>query len=233
MATYTNSRIQLRVDTEGAWQSNNPTIQAGEICISSDKLDFKVGAGSAWNQAAYCIKNNPEVVAIKTTANNAASSASSAMNRANQAYNIAQAAGQTAGRVVNSEFLKEKEVSGEEIVINADFIKEHRNTDFIFIGETLKAANIIKIESLDDVNETAGNTISFYYQTTNDNTYIVSSLFVKHLAAEGYLGLIANSTDLACFDQETGIITVPVDSAVEFHIIDNYVFKYAIYDLSI
>ena len=56
---YPNSRIQLRIDTEGAWQSNNPTIKPGELCISSDKLDIKVGAGSAWSRASYLIKNNP------------------------------------------------------------------------------------------------------------------------------------------------------------------------------
>ena len=224
MATYTNSRIQLRVDTEGAWQSNNPTIQAGEICISSDKLDFKVGAGSAWNQAAYCIKNNPEVVAIKTTANNAASSASSAMNRANQAYNIAQAAGQTAGRVVNIDVIKEAIANQEAISITAEFLKNHQNTDFIAPELQMRTVNEISINEVGDVNDTTGNIVTFTFYT-GETVHIKSSLFSVVPASRKIMIMAGNDVSASMYDRSE-TITIPSNFIVECKLINNYIFKY-------
>lgn len=224
MATYTNSRIQLRIDTEGAWQSNNPTIQPGELCISSDKLDIKIGAGSAWNQAAYMIKNNPDVVAIRTTANNAASSASSAMSRANQAYTLAQAASQSAGRVVDVDVLKEAIANQESINITGEFLKKYQNTDFIAPELQMATVNEISINEVGDVNEATGNIVTFTFYT-GETVYVKSSLFSTSSVARKIMVLAGNDASVEMYDKlET--ITIPAGYIVECKLINNYIFKY-------
>lgn len=224
MATYTNSRIQLRVDTEGAWQSNNPTIQPGELCISSDKLDIKIGAGSAWNQAAYMIKNNPDVVAIRTTANNAANSASSAMNRANQAYTLAQAASQSTGRVVDIGVLKEAIANRWSISITSEFLKKYQNTDFIAPGLRMMNVNEISINEIGDVNETTGNIITFTFYT-GESVYIKSSLF-SVIPTSGKIIIMAGNGASASMYDRSETITIPAGYIVECKLINNYIFEY-------
>lgn len=224
MATYTNSRIQLRIDTEGAWQSNNPTIQPGELCISSDKLDIKVGAGSAWSGASYLIKNNPEVVAIKTTANNAASSASSAMNRANQAYTLAQAASQSAGRVVDIDVLKEAIANQETINITAEFLKKHQNTDFIAPELRMMTVNEISINEVGNVNDSTGNIVTFTFYT-GETVYIKSSLF-SVVPTSGKIMIMAGNDVSASMYNRSETITIPSNFIVECELINNYIFKY-------
>ena len=224
MATYTNSRIQLRIDTEGAWQSNNPQIVAGELCISSDKLDFKVGAGSAWNQASYCIKNNPEVVAIKTTANNAANSASNAMNRANQAYNIAQAAAQSAGRVVNIDVLKDAISNQQPILITSEFLKLYQNTDFIAPEMSMLTENEIDVNEVGDVNDTSGNIVTFAFHT-GEVVYIKSTLFSIAPGAGKVMVIAGNDASVSMYDKSE-TITIPAGRIVECQLINNYIFKY-------
>lgn len=224
MATYTNSRIQLRVDTEGAWQNNNPTIQPGELCISSDKLDIKVGAGSAWSGASYLIKNNPEVVAIKTTANNAANSASSAMNRANQAYTLAQAASQSAGRVVDVNVLKEAVLNQQSITITAEFLKKYQNTDFIAPELRMMTVNGISINEVGDVNDATGNIVTFTFYT-GETVYIKSSLF-STIPATGKIMVVPENGASASMYDRSETITIPADHIVECKLINNYIFKY-------
>lgn len=224
MATYTNSRIQLRIDTEGAWQSNNPTIQPGELCISSDKLDIKVGAGSAWNQAAYMIKNNPDVVAIKTTANNAATSASNAMNRANQAYSLAQAASQSAGRIVNIDVLKEAVSNQQPILITSQFLRDHQNTDFIAPELRMMTVNEITINEVGDVNESTGNIVTFAFYT-GETVYIKSNLFSIGPASRKIMVIAGNDTSAPMYDKSE-TITIPAGCVVECQLINNYMFKY-------
>lgn len=224
MATYTNSRIQLRIDTEGAWQSNNPTIQPGELCISSDKLDIKIGAGSAWSGASYLIKNNPEVVAIKTTANNAANSASSAMNRANQAYTLAQAASQSAGRVVDVNVLKEAITNRESISITSEFLKKYQNTDFIAPDLSMMTVNGISINEVGDVNETTGNIVTFTFYT-GETVYIKSSLFSVVPASRKIMIMAGNGASASMYDRSE-TITIPAGYIVECKLINNYIFKY-------
>lgn len=224
MATYTNSRIQLRIDTEGAWQNNNPTIQPGELCISSDKLDIKIGTGSAWRGASYLIKNNPEVVEIKTTANNAANSASSAMNRANQAYTLAQAASQSAGRVVDVNVLKEAIANGESISITTEFLRKYRNTDFIAPDLRMMAVNGISINEIGDVNDATGNIVTFTFYT-GETVYIKSSLF-SVIPTSGKIMIMAGNGASASMYDRSETITIPADYIVECELINNYIFKY-------
>lgn len=221
---YPNSRIQLRIDTDGAWQSNNPIIQPGELCISSDKLDIKVGAGSAWSGASYLIKNNPDVVSAKTTANNAATSASNAMNRANQAYALAQAAAQSAGRVVNVDVLKAAITNQQSITITAEFLKTYQNTDFIIPGMSMLTNNEIRINEVGDVNNTSGNIVTFAFHT-GQIVYIKSSMFSITPGSGKILVIAGNDRSVTMYDKaET--ITIPAGHIVECQLINNYIFKY-------
>lgn len=224
MATYSNSRIQLRIDTEGAWQSNNPQIEAGELCISSDKLDFKVGAGSAWSQASYCIKNNPDVVSAKTTATNAATAASNALNRANQAYSLAQSAAQSSGRTVNIDVLKNAVSNQQPITITAEFLKRNQNTDFILPELGLTHYNEIRINEVDDVNNTVGNIVTFSFYTT-EVVVIKSSLFSIAPGARKIMVIAGNDTSASMYDKSE-TITIPAGRVVECKLINNYMFKY-------
>lgn len=50
------TKIQLRRDTEANWTSNNPILASGEIGISTDKSNFKIGDGtSAWKILKYML----------------------------------------------------------------------------------------------------------------------------------------------------------------------------------
>ena len=224
MATYTNSRIQLRIDTDGAWGRNNPTIQPGELCISSDKLDIKIGTGSAWSDASYLIENNPFIVSAKTTANNAANSASNAMNRANQAYALAQAAAQSTGRVVNVDVLKAAITNRQPITITAEFLKTHQNTDFIIPEMSMLTNNEIRINEVGNVNDTSGNIVTFAFHT-GEVVYIKSSMFSTSPAAGKILVIAGNDRSVSMYDKaET--ITIPAGCIVECQLINNYIFKY-------
>lgn len=50
------TKIQLRRDTEANWTSNNPILASGEIGISTDKSNFKIGDGTSnWKNIKYAI----------------------------------------------------------------------------------------------------------------------------------------------------------------------------------
>lgn len=224
MATYTNSRIQLRIDTESNWNTNHPNIEAGEICFSSDKKDFVVGTGTPWAPGNYWIANNPTVTSIRTTANNAASSASSAMNRANQAYSIAQAAAQSAGRVVNIDVLKDAISNQQSISITAAFLKEHQNTDFIAPEMSMATANEIDINEVGDINDTTGNIVTFAFHT-GEVVYIKSALFSIAPGAGKVMVIAGNDASAPMYDKSE-TITIPAGYIVECQLINNYMLKY-------
>lgn len=66
------TKIQLRRDTEANWTSNNPRLAPGEIGISTDKSNFKIGDGvKNWASLRYIIAplgepSNPDSIAIGT-----------------------------------------------------------------------------------------------------------------------------------------------------------------------
>lgn len=129
MATLNNSEIRQRIDTEANWNTNNPTLASGELALSSDKYDMKVGDGSTWRNTNYMIANNATVQSIntkatnaQTTANSAASTASTALTRANQAL-------ANGGRTANARLLTDY-VSGGDLMVNDEFVNtKYKNFD--------------------------------------------------------------------------------------------------------
>lgn len=218
MATYSNSRIQLRIDTEANWNTNNPTIAEGELCLSSDKKDFKIGAGALWRSASYWIAQNPTVVSIGTTANNAASTASQALSRANQAISTAQAAAQSAGRVVNFDVIKDAVSNSQPILVDEEFLKTYANTDLMGLDVAVGTVNEIDIsnyEAFDSANEVR------FYLYASENFFVKSSYFAKNFDA----GKILLDGDASYFNG-TDSLTFPADSTVELSLINGCVLKY-------
>lgn len=222
MATYSNSRIQLRIDTEANWQSNNPTIASGELCLSSDKNDFKIGAGGLWNAASYWIANNPTVTSIRTTANNAQSTASTALNKANQAITIANAAAQYTGRVADYELFKVYNENKDRIYLDAEFIKNYSNNDIIcyddYTGGSEKCSGI-DIAVANPLNE--GNEIRFYFGT--GDYFTVTGDFQVGVAGQGKILVMGDPNLLSNNDT----ITFDPHVAVEMCLINGCILKYS------
>lgn len=221
MATYSNSRIQLRIDTEANWQSNNPTIASGELCLSSDKNDFKIGAGGLWNAAAYWIANNPTVTSIRTTANNAQSTANNALNKANQAITIANAAAQYTGRVVDYELFKINNENKERIYLDSEFIKNYSNNDIICYDETTGGndkCSGIDIVATDPWND--GNEIRFYFGTRD--YFTVTGEFQVGVAGQGKILVMGDPNLLS-----SNTITFDPHMTVELCLINGCILKYS------
>jgi hypothetical protein len=221
MATYSNSRIQLRIDTEANWQSNNPTIASGELCLSSDKSDFKIGAGGLWNAASYWIANNPTVTSIRTAANNAQSTASNALNKANQAITIANAAAQYTGRVVDYKLFKNHNENKDRFYLDAEFIKNYSNNDIICYDDTVggsEKCSGIDIAATDPWNE--GNEIRFYFGTRD--YFTVTGDFQVDAAGQGKILVIGNRSVLS----SNNTITFDPHVVVEMCLINGCILKY-------
>ena len=129
MATYTNSKIQQRIDTHTRWNTNNPTLSNGEIAFSSDKSDFKVGNGSAWRNTSYMIENNETVQTLATNVSNASAAATLAQTTANNAVQIANTALTSAGRKTDTTIISTH--IDFSLLIDNLFISKYTNTDVL------------------------------------------------------------------------------------------------------
>ena len=223
MATYPNSRIQLRIDTENNWNTNNPTIESGELCLSTDKKDFKVGGGSLWRNAAYWISQNPTVLSIQTTANNASSTASNALSKANQAITIAQqAAGNSGRQIAPWNQLIEEYPNGIEI--DNTFLEKYMNTDFVCddFAEDMQVHIAFEGRKFDN-----GNTMTFYLLTGNNITF-VSEMFTDDMTKvkEGFVlyNVKGQGVQKSVEDDKT-IFELPANSYVKVSLIDCLYFE--------
>ena len=52
-SSTSNVRFQLRRATEAQWIATDPTLLLGEPAFSTDKLQLKIGNGSAWSETQY------------------------------------------------------------------------------------------------------------------------------------------------------------------------------------
>lgn len=239
MATYPNSRIQLRIDTEANWQSNHPTIAAGEICLSSDKKDFVVGSGAQWSNTNYWIANNPTVTSIRTTANNAQSAANTANNLASQARDIANMALEAAvGRVINTDIFKEHLDSKLPIEISYDILTKYQNVDFLANEFVVGASGEFhEIDFTSDVLTEKANELRFYFAVDanpGSNFYVKSSLFTMpsdyaaKLAHDGRIGiLLLGDPHIITKEDDNIVLTFPRGAVVELRYINGFVLKYS------
>ena len=239
MATYPNSRIQLRIDTEANWQSNHPTIAAGEICLSSDKKDFVVGSGAQWSNTNYWIANNPTVTSIRTTANNAQSTANTANNLASQARDIANMALAAAvGRVIDTKIFKEHLDSKLPLEISYDILTKYQNVDFLTNEFVVGASGEFnEIDFTSDVLTDKANELRFYFAvdaTSGSEFYVKSSLFTMpsdytaKLAHDNRIGiLLLGDPHIITKEDDKVVLTFPQGAVVELRYINGFVLKYS------
>lgn len=224
MAIYSNSRIQLRLDNEAGWNSNNPTIESGEICLSADKYDFKVGTGTNWRSGSYWIANNPKVVDAYNNADNAVNTADAAAQRADDAWNLADDAIRLAKRHVDSGILKDMSAFGTGLTIDDAFVEEWANTDFILVNGVLGGANPITINANTPLD--SGNELRFYFSCSEPVG--VWSPWFSYTMGPDAIAVIGDQR----YDDVTKTITFNGGDTVEMCYINGCVLKYRVHQMN-
>jgi uncharacterized protein (DUF4415 family) len=130
--TLNNSQIRQRIDSHANWNSINPVLADGEMAISNDKNDFKIGDGvKQWQIIDYAISNNQAVQTAQTAASNAQTTANAAQTAASNAMTTATQALSASGR---KEPKSKEDPYGNHtnvtITVNNDFVEKFRNYDF-------------------------------------------------------------------------------------------------------
>lgn len=171
--TLNNSQIRQRIDSHANWNTINPVLADGEMAISNDKNDFKIGDGvKNWQTIEYAISNNQAVQNAQTaasnaqtTANNAQTAASNAMTTATQAL---AASGRKEPKQTEDPYGKHSNVT---ITVNNDFVKKFRNYDF---ESTKGETNLtIAITSTNKNYYDNANEIRFHFMTTAASKIVI------------------------------------------------------------
>ena len=163
--TLNNSQIRQRIDSHANWNSINPVLADGEMAISNDRNDFKIGDGvKNWQTIEYAISNNQAVQNAQTAASNAQTTANNAQTAASNAQTIATQALSASGR-------KEPKHSADpygghsDVTITVDntFIEKFKNYDF---ESTKGETNLtIAITSTNKKYYENANEIRFHFMT--------------------------------------------------------------------
>lgn len=130
--TLNNSQIRQRIDSHANWNTINPVLADGEMAISNDKNDFKIGDGvKDWQTIGYAISSNQAVQNAMTAASNAQTTANNAQTAASNAQATATQALSASGRKEPKP--NEDPYGGHSdvtITVNNDFIEKFKNYDF-------------------------------------------------------------------------------------------------------
>lgn len=223
MATYNNSEIRQRIDSETNWQTNNPTLSAGEIAFCSDKNDFKVGSGNAWQSTAYMIANNPTVTAAQTTATNAQTTANTASQTANTALSRANEALSSSGRHSNTEVFN-RISSGGNVVINAEFINKFKNYN---INSTKSLASVTLEISSFGMKPSEANEICFNFVTRDEACKFTGARMTTNIddVSQRNKLLVVFGEKSGIQDSTLGAITFKANSFVKIKIVDTWYIK--------
>ena len=163
--TLNNSQIRQRIDSHANWNSINPVLADGEMAISNDKNDFKIGDGvKDWQTIGYAISTNQAVQNAMTAASNAQTTANAAQTAASNAMTTATQALAASGR-------KEPKANADpygghsDVTITVDntFIGKFKNYDF---ESTKGETNLtIAITSTNKKYYDNANEIRFHFMT--------------------------------------------------------------------
>lgn len=202
MATYNNSEIRQRIDSEQNWRTNNPTLSAGEIAFCSDKNDFKVGSGNAWQNTPYMIENNSAVTTAQTTANEALASS---------------------GRRSDTEVF-DRISTGGNLVINAEFIDNFKNYN---INSTKSLEGVILDLSSFDMKPSEANEIVFNYVTKDSGCKFTGARMTRNIddVSERNKLLVVFGDKTGIHDDTIGSITFKANSFVRIKIVDTWYIK--------
>lgn len=223
MTTFNNSEIRQRIDSETNWQTNNPALSAGEIAFCSDKNDFKVGSGNAWQNTSYMIANNPAVTTAQTTATNAQTTANGAAQTANTALTRANEALASSGRRSNTEVF-DRISSGGNVVINAGFIDKFKNYN---INSTKSLEGVTLELSSFDMKPSEANEIVFNYVTKDSGCKFTGARMTRNIddVSERNKLLVVFGEKSGIQDDTLGAITFKANSFVHVKIVDTWYIK--------
>ena len=164
--TFNNSQIRHRIDSHANWNTINPVLADGEMAISNDKNDFKIGDGvKQWQTIEYAISNNQAVQNAMTAASNAQTTANAAQTAASNAQTTATQALSASGR---KEPKEDEDPYGNHtnvtITVDNAFIEKFKNYDF----ESIRGENNlnIAITSTNKKYYDNANEIRFHFMTT-------------------------------------------------------------------
>lgn len=164
--TLNNSQIRQRIDSHANWNSINPVLADGEMAISNDRNDFKIGDGvKQWQTIDYAISNNQAVQNAMTAASNAQTTANAAQTAATNAMTTATQALSASGR--KEPKAREDPYGGHSdvtITVDNTFIEKFKNYDF---ESTKGETNLtIAITSTNKKYYDNANEIRFHFMTT-------------------------------------------------------------------
>lgn len=223
MVIFNNSEIRQRIDSEQNWQTNNPTLSAGEIAFCSDKNDFKVGSGNAWINTAYMIANNPAVTAAQRTADNAQKTANTASQTANTALSRANEALASSGRRSNTEVFG-RISSGGNVVINAEFIDKYKNYN---LNSTKSLAGVTLEISSFGMKPSEANEICFNFVTGDGACKFTGARMTSNIddVSQRNKLLVVFGDKTGVQDSTIGSITFKANSFVRIKIVDTWYIK--------
>lgn len=164
--TLNNSQIRQRIDSHANWNSANPVLADGEMAISNDRNDFKIGDGvKNWQIIGYAISSNQAVQAAQTAASQAQTTANDAQTAASNAQTTATQALAASGR--KEPKAAEDPYGGHSnvtITVDNTFLEKFRNYDF----ESTKGEDNLNlaITSTNKKYYDNANEIRFHFMTT-------------------------------------------------------------------
>lgn len=223
MATFNNSEIRQRIDSETNWQTNNPTLSAGEIAFCSDKNDFKVGSGNAWQSTPYMIANNPAVTAAQTAATNAQTTANTAAQTANTALTRANEALASSGRRSTTEVF-DRIATGGTVTINSEFIEKFKNYN---LNSTKSLEGVTLDLSSFGMKPSEANEIVFNYVVKDSACKFTGARMTRNIddVSERNKLLVVFGEKSGIQDDTLGAITFKANSFVHIKIVDTWYIK--------
>lgn len=224
--TFNNSQIRQRIDSHANWNSINPVLADGEMAISNDKNDFKIGDGvKDWQTIGYAISSNQAVQTAQTAASNAQTTANAAQTAASNAQTTAIQALSASGR---KEPKQGEDPYGNHtnvtITVNNNFVEKFRNYDFeSIIGES----NLnITITSTNKKYYDNANEIRFHFMTAGDCKVAIPN-GTRTIAAVGGSNkiMVVQEGDANLDLTDPTDVTLPANVVVEVRFINTWLVK--------
>lgn len=225
MATE-NKIIRLRMDSSTDWETNNPTLQPGEIAVIEDSTDFVINNTSSAKAFGSC--QTYKGSDTQTTAGNGTITIKTSGNATVGTFTVNQTGNTTItlpNYLTSSSTLLRKvdytsldELSGQ-LTIDANFVEQNANTDFV---TTIKALGSGNQFTFDSSSMNSKNMITFSFMTDSALVLDGSGLFTNDPASvpnKIQLFINAGSVNVnTLFDGST--VTIPANYSVNMQYIN-------------
>lgn len=224
--TLNNSQIRQRIDSHANWNTINPVLADGEMAISNDKNDFKIGDGvKDWQTIGYAISTNQAVQNAMTAASNAQTTANAAQTAASNAQKTATQALSASGR--KEPKAREDPYGGHSdvtITVNNDFIEKFKNYDF---ESTKGETNLtIAITSTNKKYYENANEIRFHFMTADVCKIAIPNGTRTIEAVDGSNKImVVQEGDVNLDLSDPTSVTLPASAVVEVRFINTWLVK--------